>query len=65
MGNTRERRCSMAGVRTLRQVASPGQVEDELGHVVECGHCGKYSGKVLMANRFPPSGTGEDAGGGA
>ena len=31
----------------------------------ECGRCGKYSGKVLMANRFPPSGTGEDAGGGA
>jgi hypothetical protein len=31
----------------------------------ECGHSGKCSGKVLMANRFPPSGTGEDAGGGA
>jgi hypothetical protein len=31
----------------------------------ECGRCGKYSGKAVMANRFPPSGTGEDAGGGA
>jgi hypothetical protein len=30
----------------------------------ECGRCGKYSGKVLMANRCPPSGTGEDAAGG-
>jgi hypothetical protein len=31
----------------------------------ECGRCGRYSHKVVMANRFPPSGTGEDAGGGA
>jgi hypothetical protein len=31
----------------------------------ECGRCGKYSPKVVMANRFPPLGTGEHAGGGA
>lgn len=27
----------------------------------ECGRCGKYIHRVVMANRFPPSGTGEDA----
>jgi hypothetical protein len=31
----------------------------------ECGRCGKYSPRVAMANRFPPSGTGDDGGGGA
>jgi hypothetical protein len=31
----------------------------------ECGRCGKYIHKVVMANRFPPSGMGEDGGGGA
>ena len=30
----------------------------------ECGRCGKYSRKVVMANRFPPSGTGDGGGGG-
>lgn len=30
----------------------------------ECGRCGKYSYKVVMANRFPPSGAGDDGGGG-
>lgn len=30
----------------------------------ECGRCGKYSGKVVVASRFPPGGTG-DGGGGA
>jgi hypothetical protein len=30
----------------------------------ECGRCGKYSGKVVVANRFPPSGTGDGGGGG-
>ena len=29
----------------------------------ECGRCGKYY-KVLVANRVPPSGTGEDGSGG-
>ena len=27
----------------------------------ECGRCGKYIHRVAMANRIPPSGTGEDA----
>jgi hypothetical protein len=31
----------------------------------ECGRCGKYSRKVVMGNRFPPSGTGDDGGGGS
>jgi hypothetical protein len=30
----------------------------------ECGRCGKVSPRVVMANRFPPSGMGEDGGGG-
>lgn len=29
----------------------------------ECGRCGKYSPRVALANRFPPSGTGESPGG--
>jgi hypothetical protein len=32
---------------------------------LECGRCGKYSRKAVLANRFPPSGMGDDAGGGA
>ncbi len=28
----------------------------------ECGRCGKYSVKVVVSNRFPPGGTGEDGG---
>ncbi len=31
----------------------------------ECGRCGKFSGKVVMGNRFLPSGMGDDGGGGA
>ena len=31
----------------------------------ECGRCGKYTHQVAMSNRYPPSGTGEEAGGGA
>lgn len=31
----------------------------------ECARCGKYSGKVVVSNRFPPAGTGEGAGGGS
>ena len=30
----------------------------------ECGRCGKYTPQVDMSNRYPPSGTGEEAGGG-
>jgi len=29
----------------------------------ECGRCGKYSGKVVQANRFPPGGMGDGGGG--
>lgn len=31
----------------------------------ECGHCGKYSGRVVTANRFPPGGMGDGSGGSA
>jgi hypothetical protein len=30
----------------------------------ECGHCGKFSGKVVTANRFPPGGSGDSGSGG-
>lgn len=29
----------------------------------ECGRCGRYSGKVAVANRFPPGGMGDGSGG--
>ncbi len=29
----------------------------------ECGRCGKYSGRVVVASRFPPAGTGDGSGG--
>ncbi len=29
----------------------------------ECRRCGKYRPRLIMANRFPPSGTGDDGGG--
>ena len=31
----------------------------------ECSRCGKYTHQVDMSNRYPPSGTGEESGGGA
>jgi len=31
----------------------------------ECSRCGRYTHQVDMSNRYPPSGTGEDGGGGA
>ena len=30
----------------------------------ECSRCGKYTHQVAMSNRYPPSGTGEEAAGG-
>ncbi len=29
----------------------------------ECGRCGRYSRKVVVASRFPPGGTGDGSGG--
>ena len=31
----------------------------------ECSRCGRYTHQVDMSIRYPPSGTGEDGGGGA
>lgn len=28
----------------------------------ECGRCGKYSKRIVQANRFPPGGSGEYGG---